>query len=264
MNKVRTIEGAHTAPEVAPDALLIPMKPTMARTKPSMDQEIWPTPSTSSTQVVYDEPTKGEEDDDSSPENPLVLLGSSLDHAYRVAADAQGVGYAVQAPLGAFEHLSLLAQIAQDGPAAVEKLVELVRCVLKEGVFAQHAAFAVVLASLHSSSRVCIGPVGRCGVVGLGGRKRRVGGSCCAGVGHGIRVFGRGGVVWAATKQFGARFGCLLSMACQSQSAPEVLGSVRVSSLGRRRPRDTYHVLVRALDALEAVSVFFQFAPERL
>jgi hypothetical protein len=97
----------------------MPMKPSMGLKRKHVDGGL-------STQIVDDEPAKGEEDDDSGPEDPFVLLGSSLDHAYRVAADAQGVGHAVQASLGALEHFPLLAQVAQDGPAAIQELVELV------------------------------------------------------------------------------------------------------------------------------------------
>jgi hypothetical protein len=81
--------------------------------------------------------------------------------------------------------------------------------VLEKRVLAQHVTFAIVVAALRGASRVGIGSVGRRGVVGLGGRKRRVcgRGGC---VGERIGVFGRGGVVRAAAEQFGARFGGLL------------------------------------------------------
>ena len=160
---------------------------------------------------MYDEPAEEEEDNDARPEDALVLLRPSLDHADGVATDAQRVRHGVQPLLCALEHLPLVAEIAQHGPAAIEELVELVRRVLEEGVFAQHAALAVVLAALLGAGRVCVGPVGGVGVVGLGckGRVRGGGGGC---VGQRVRVLGRGGVVWAAAEQFCARLDCLLYM----------------------------------------------------
>jgi hypothetical protein len=165
---------------------------------------------------VYDEPAEEEEDDDSGPEDPLVLLGAALDHAYRVAADAQGVCDAVDALLGALEHLALVAQVAQHGAAAVEELVELVRRVLEKGVLAQHRALAVVVAAGRGAGRVGIGPVGGVWVVGLRGRPGRV----CGGggrVGQRVGVLGGGGVVRAAAEQLGACCGSLLRV-CQSPS----------------------------------------------
>ena len=44
-----------------------------------------------SPQVVNDQPAEQEEDDDSTPENPLVLLRSPLNHADSIATDSQGI-----------------------------------------------------------------------------------------------------------------------------------------------------------------------------
>jgi hypothetical protein len=55
--------------------------------------------------------------------------------------------------------------------------------------------------------------------------------------------------VRAASEQFSARFGCLLCL------------SVVVTS---EQPHTTHHILVCALDALEAGSVLFQLTPKVL
>ena len=60
-----------------------------------------------------------EEDDDAGPEDPLVLLGAALDHAYGVAADAERVGDAVHLLLGVLEHVALGAQVSEHGLASV-------------------------------------------------------------------------------------------------------------------------------------------------
>lgn len=86
---------------------------------------------------MYDEPAKRKKKHDPGPEDPFVLLGPPLHHADRVAADAQRVGDAVQLPLSAFEHLSLLAQIAQHGPAALEVFIQLRVGVRHEALLAQ-------------------------------------------------------------------------------------------------------------------------------
>lgn len=61
---------------------------------------------------MYDQPAEEEEDDDTTPEYPLVLLRSTLDHADRVSADTQSVCDRIQPPLCTFQHVSLLAKIA--------------------------------------------------------------------------------------------------------------------------------------------------------
>jgi hypothetical protein len=90
----------------------------------------------SSTQVVYDEPAEGKEDHDSSPEYPLVLLRAPFDHAYSITTYAQSIRNTIQSSLRAFEHLSLIAEVAQHGPAPIQKLVQLVRRVFEESVLA--------------------------------------------------------------------------------------------------------------------------------
>ncbi len=49
-----------------------------------------------SSEVVDDEETKSHKDRDACPEDPFVLLGSSLNHPNGVAADPEGVGHVVQ------------------------------------------------------------------------------------------------------------------------------------------------------------------------
>jgi hypothetical protein len=181
---------------------------------------------------VDDEPAEDEEDDDAGPENPLVLLGPPLHHADRVAADAERVGDGIQPPLGALEHLPLLAQVAQNVPAAVEELVELVRRVLEEGILARHAALAVVVALLRAG-RVCVGAVGGVGVV-RGRREGRVcgGGGLC---GQRIWVLGRGGVVRAAAQQLDACLDALLS--CVLALAPSRRRDIAPGGGSAPRPR---------------------------
>lgn len=48
-----------------------------------------------SPQIVNDQPAEQEEDDDSTPEYPLVLLRSPLNHAYCVATNTQGIRHSV-------------------------------------------------------------------------------------------------------------------------------------------------------------------------
>lgn len=72
-----------------------------------------------SPQVVDDQPTEQEENYHSTPENPLVLLRSPLDHAYCIATNTQGVCNGVQPPLCALEHVPLLPQIAQHRSSSV-------------------------------------------------------------------------------------------------------------------------------------------------
>jgi hypothetical protein len=181
---------------------------------------------------VDDEPAEDEEDDDAGPEDPLVLLGPPLHHADRVAADAERIGDGIQPPLGALEHLPLLAEVAQDVPPAVEELVELVRRVLEEGILARHAALAVVVALLRAG-RVCVGAVGGVGVV----RGRRKGRVCGGGGlrGQRVRVLGRGGVMWTAAQQLGACFDGLLS--CLLALSPSRRRDIATGGGSAPRPR---------------------------
>lgn len=70
-------------------------------------------------QVVQAQPAKPEEDKGTRPEDPFVLLGPPLDHAYGVAADAQRISDTVQPLLGVLQHLALCAQVAEDSLASV-------------------------------------------------------------------------------------------------------------------------------------------------
>lgn len=72
-----------------------------------------------SPKVVYHQKTEQKEDDNSGPENPLVLFSSSFDHANGVPADTEGVGDTIQLSLGAFQYFSLLPEIAQHGSSAI-------------------------------------------------------------------------------------------------------------------------------------------------
>ena len=72
-----------------------------------------------SPQEVQAQPAEQEEDDDAGPEDPLVLLGAALDHAYGVAADAERVGHAVHLLLRVLEHVALGAQVSEHGLTSV-------------------------------------------------------------------------------------------------------------------------------------------------
>lgn len=153
------------------------------------------TPQPQSPQEMYDEPAKGEEKHDAGPEDPFVLLGPPLDHADGVAADAQRVGDAVQLPLRALEHLALLAQIAEHGPAALEVFVQLRVGGRHEALLAQRVRFARLVrgrgAERERAPR----------------RRRRRRGGERGGVGKGglrVGVFGGGGVVGTSAEEFGA------------------------------------------------------------
>ncbi|RYP70240.1 hypothetical protein DL771_005627 [Monosporascus sp. 5C6A] len=67
-------------------------------------------------------PAECEEDDHARPEDPLVLLGAPLDHAYGVATDAERVGNAVEPLLCVLQHLALSAQVAEDGLASAYRV----------------------------------------------------------------------------------------------------------------------------------------------
>ena len=64
------------------------MSPEYLGCSPTHDPIIVAMPSP---QVVNNQPAEQEEDDDSTPEYPLVLLRSPFNHAYRVATNAQGI-----------------------------------------------------------------------------------------------------------------------------------------------------------------------------
>jgi hypothetical protein len=70
-------------------------------------------------QKVYDEPTEKEKDDNTTPENPLVLLRSSFHHAYGVATDAQRIRHAIYLLLGPLQHFPLITQISQHGSPSI-------------------------------------------------------------------------------------------------------------------------------------------------
>jgi hypothetical protein len=163
----------------------------------------------SSPQVVYDEPAEQEEDDDPTPEYPLVLFRPPLHHPNGVSTDPQGIGNSIQSSLGTLQYLPLLSQIAQHRSAPIKELIELFRCLIEECVLSQHMTFAIVVAALWCTSGVCVWSIRSIGIVGPG---RCEGGMLRRGrkIGLCIGVFGRGCVVWTATEQFCARFCRLL------------------------------------------------------
>ena len=67
-----------------------------------------------SPQIMKNKPAKTKQHDATSPENPFVLLRSSLDHTYRISADTQRSSHRVQLLLGTFKYLMLMPQIAKD------------------------------------------------------------------------------------------------------------------------------------------------------
>jgi len=77
------------------------------------------------------------EDDHTPIEYPLVLLGPPLHHPYRVPTYPQCGPYAVQPPLCAFQHLSLLPQVGQNISAVVEVTVQLGMSILHKALFPQ-------------------------------------------------------------------------------------------------------------------------------
>jgi hypothetical protein len=111
-------------------------------------------------QEVQHKPAEEKEDDDAGPEDPLVLFRSALNHADRVSADAQGICNAVQPLLRALEHVPLAAQVAQHSPASVEKLVELVRRLVHEGVLAERMRFARVVGAGGGAGGIRVRGVG--------------------------------------------------------------------------------------------------------
>jgi hypothetical protein len=96
---------------------------------------------------VKNKPAKQEEDNDSRDKYPLVLAGTALDHADRVAAHTQCVGNAIQALLRIFQRFALLAQISQDGLSARDKVVQGMVRIAKEVLFSESVGLAHLVAS---------------------------------------------------------------------------------------------------------------------
>ena len=88
------------------------------------------------------QPAEQEEEYDTGPENPLVLLGPPLDHPDRVAADPQRIRDAVQLLLCPLQHIPLVPQIAEHGAASLQVLVQLRVRLLEEALFAQGVGLA--------------------------------------------------------------------------------------------------------------------------
>lgn len=78
----------------------------------------------SSSQPLQDEIDKNDKDNNTGPENPLVLLGPPLNHANRVSGDAQRIRGRVKLPLRPLEHVPLVAQIPQHGPAPLQVFIQ--------------------------------------------------------------------------------------------------------------------------------------------
>ena len=96
------------------------------------------------------EPAEPEENDSTPPENPLVLHRSALDHANRVAADAERIGDAVKPLLGVLEHLALGTKIAQDGLPARNVFVESTVGAVEKVLLPQRVRLARVVAGTHA------------------------------------------------------------------------------------------------------------------
>lgn len=112
------------------------------------------------------EPAKQEEDNDARDKDPLVLAGTALHHADRVAAHAQRVGDAVQPLLRVLERLALLAQVPQHGLPARDEVVQGMVGVVEEVLLAKGMRLAEVVAGARRQR----GAVGAC----VPGLERRV------------------------------------------------------------------------------------------
>ena len=110
---------------------------------------------------MQNKPAKQKEYDNTGPKDPFILLSPPLHLSNRIATDAQRIGNVVHAPLRALEHFPLLAQIRQDGPSAVEKLVDLRIRVGKEGLLAQRVFLSTKLFSGGAETQTAAGR-GRC------------------------------------------------------------------------------------------------------
>ncbi|GAW26219.1 hypothetical protein SAMD00023353_2401420 [Rosellinia necatrix] len=149
-------------------------------------------------QEVQDEPAEGEEDEDAGPEDPLVLAGAALDHADGVAADAEGVGDAVEAALGVLEHVALGAEVAEHGLPAGDVLVEGGVGAREEVLLAHRVRLARVVAAAHAHLAPAHDPAAAVPVRRDGG-----GGGRGRGGGVGVGVLGGRGREGPAAEQLG-------------------------------------------------------------
>jgi len=72
---------------------------------------------------VQHSPTKQEENNNSTPENPLILPRAPLHHPNRIPAHTERIRNTIQSSLCPFQYFTLLAQISQHGPAPVQEVV---------------------------------------------------------------------------------------------------------------------------------------------
>jgi hypothetical protein len=72
---------------------------------------------------VQHSPTKQEENNNSTPENPLILPRAPLHHPDRIPAYAERVRNTIQSSLSTFQYLALLTQISEHRPAPVQEVV---------------------------------------------------------------------------------------------------------------------------------------------
>lgn len=56
-------------------------------------------------------PAEQEKDNNTTPEDPLILLCTSLDHADGISADAECIRHVIQSALRTFEDFALLTQV---------------------------------------------------------------------------------------------------------------------------------------------------------
>lgn len=57
---------------------------------------------------MHNSPAKQEKENDTTPENPLVLLRPSLHLPNRISAYTESIGHTIQSPLGPLQHFPLL------------------------------------------------------------------------------------------------------------------------------------------------------------
>lgn len=94
---------------------------------------------------MYHQPTKPEKYDNTSPKDPLILLGSSFYHADGVPTYTQGVSYTIQLFLRSLQHLSLFSQITKYCSSSLEILIELCVGLGHERLFMQCSRLSVIV-----------------------------------------------------------------------------------------------------------------------
>ena len=95
-----------------------------------------------SSQPPQHEIAKHKKHNDTAPEDPLILPCPPLHHPNRVPADPERVRHAVQPPLRALQHISLITQVAQHRAAPLEIFIELGVRWRGKGLFAERMCLA--------------------------------------------------------------------------------------------------------------------------